>query len=220
MRLGVLFSGGKDSTYAAYLAREYGHTLTCLITIVSENPDSYLFHTPTIHFAERQAELMGLPLITVRTKGEQETEIVDLKEAIAQADIDGVVTGAVGSVYQATRIQRVCRELGLHVFNPLWQKDQLELLRELITHAFTVVISAVAAYPLDKGWVGRAIDEAFLEDARRLQEQHSINPAGEGGEFETLVLDCPLFTKALELGAYEVTGEGNAFRMEVDDAPD
>ncbi|RME31697.1 diphthine--ammonia ligase [Candidatus Woesearchaeota archaeon] len=219
MRLGVLFSGGKDSTYAAYLAQQHGHELACLITLVSENPDSFMFHTPTIAVTAAQAALMRLPHLQVATRGEEEREIQDLQKALAQAEVDGIVTGAVGSVYQATRIQRVCHELGLHVFNPLWQKDQLELLDELINEGFEVIVSAVAAYPLDKHWVGRRIDEAFIKDVRLLQEQHHINPAGEGGEFETLVINCPLFSKPLVLGETVVRGAGNSFRLEVRNAP-
>ena len=72
MKLGVLFSGGKDSTYAAYLAKKYKHKLVCLITIVSENEASYMFHTPAIELTKKQAKLMGLPIILTNTAGEKE----------------------------------------------------------------------------------------------------------------------------------------------------
>ena len=55
MRLGLLFSGGKDSTYAAYLANKQGYKISCLITIISENKESFMFHTPSVEKAERQA---------------------------------------------------------------------------------------------------------------------------------------------------------------------
>jgi diphthine-ammonia ligase len=98
MKLGVLFSGGKDSTLAAWLAKKYGHELSCLITIESENKDSFMFHTPSIEKTRVQADASDIPLIIQKTKGEKEDELSDLRKAISQAKeeyaIEGVVTGA------------------------------------------------------------------------------------------------------------------------------
>src|SRR3989304_1058713 len=117
MKLGVLFSGGKDSTYAAWLAQKEGHKLVCLITLSSKNPNSYMFHTPSISKTQKQAEAMGIPIITKETKGKKENELLDLEEAIKEAKtrykIEGVITGAVESVYQASRIQKICSTLNL-----------------------------------------------------------------------------------------------------------
>ncbi len=216
MRLGVLFSGGKDSTYAAWLAKKMGYKLECLITIYSENKDSFMFHTPGIELVEKQAILMGIPLVKEETVGEKEYELVDLEHAIKKAirkhAIEGVVTGAVESVYQATRIQQICNKLGIECFNPLWQKNQIELLEELVKNKFEAIISGVAAYPLDAKWIGRKIDNKFIKKIKELSEKHKINPAGEGGEFESLVINCPLFKKKLEIEVRDVIGEGNAWR--------
>jgi asparagine synthase (glutamine-hydrolysing) len=201
MKLGVLFSGGKDSTYSAFLAKKQGHELTCLITILSENPDSYMFQHVFEKDIKNQAEAMGLPIIFEKTKGEKEKELEDLKKAIKKAmekfQIQGIVTGALASVYQKSRIESICEEIGLECFNPLWQKDQFELLDELIKNKFKVKIVKVAAEGLDKKWIGRILDNEALLGLRKLYEKYKINPAGEGGEFETYVLDCPLFKKEL-----------------------
>ena len=115
MKLGVLFSGGKDSTYAAYLAKKQGYELGCLISIVSENPDSFMFHTPSINSVVKQSGAMEIPLVLVKTVGEKENELTDLevaiKEAVKKYKIKGVVTGAVESVYQASRVQKICNKL-------------------------------------------------------------------------------------------------------------
>src|SRR3990170_1620577 len=111
MKLGVLFSGGKDSTLALHMTAEHEEA-TCLITLVSKNPESYMFHTPNIHLTEIQAEATDLPLIAKVTEGRKEEELKDLEQAITEAvkqhRIEGVVTGAVESVYQAERVQRIC----------------------------------------------------------------------------------------------------------------
>ena len=153
MRLGVLFSGGKDSTLALHMAAEK-EEVVCLITLISENKESYMFHTPNIDVSALQAEALELPRVAKVTKGEKEVELADLEDAIKQAvkeyQIEGVVTGAVESVYQAERVQRICYGLGLWCFNPLWKHDQKALLEELLKKGFNVIISGVFAYPLDE----------------------------------------------------------------------
>lgn len=220
MKVAVLFSGGKDSCYAAYLAKKQGYELACLITIFSENKDSYMFHTPSIEKTKKQAEVMNIPLIFQETKGEKELELEDLKKAIEKAvkeyNIEGIVTGAIESIYQASRVQKICDELNLECFNPLWQKDELEYLEELIGENFEVVISSVAAYPLTKKWIGRKIDKDFIEEVKELNKKYKIHVAGEGGEFETFVLNCPLFEKPLKIKEQKISGEGNSWKMEVE----
>ena len=220
MKLGVLFSGGKDSTYATYLAKKANHEISCLISIFSQNKDSFMFHTPSIEKTKKQAEVMQIPLIIQKTKGEKEIELKDLekviKKAVKEYQIQGLVTGAVQSIYQATRIQKICDKLNLECFNPLWQKDELEYLEELIQNNFDIMISAVAAYPLDKKWIGGKIDKNFIKEIRILQEKYKIHPAGEGGEFETFVLNCPFFKKKLKIKSFQDSGEKNSWRRELE----
>jgi len=220
MKIAALFSGGKDSTFAVYLAREHGHEISCLISIFSENPESYMFHTPSISKVKKQAETANIPLIIQKTKGEKETELKDLTSAIQKAksnyEIDGVITGTMESAYQSSRIQKICDILDLDCFNPLWQKDQFEILKNLIENNFEIIITGVYAFPLDETWLGRTIDKTFLEDVKMLYDTYKINPAGEGGEFETFVLNCPLFTSALEICDKKIYGKKNSWTMEIE----
>jgi diphthine-ammonia ligase len=213
MRLGVLFSGGKDSTLALHYAEEK-EKVVCLITLLSENKESYMFHTPNIEITALQAEALGLPRIAKTTRGEKEKELLDLEEAIRQAaeefQIEGVVTGAVESVYQAERVQRICSKLGLWCFNPLWKRDQKALLEELVQRRFEVVISGVFAYPLDEKWLGKQIDCELIARLLDLQQKYSISPSGEGGEIETTVLNAPLFKKKIEIFDYTSTARANS----------
>ena len=220
MKLAVLFSGGKDSSLAAWIAKKEGYELSCLISIVSENKASFMFHVPSIDKVVLQSEVMGIPLILKNTKGEKEIELEDLKAAIVEAvdkfGIEGVVTGAVESVYQASRVQNICKELGLECFNPLWQKDQIELLKELVAEKFEAIVVGVAAYPLDEKFLGKKIDKDFIEEMLKLREKFEINPAGEGGEFESFVLNCPLFERGLKVKGFEDFGEKNSWQREVE----
>ena len=218
-KLGILFSGGKDSMYAAWLAKKEGYEISCLISIVSENEESYMFHTPSIRRVEEQAKSMGIPLIIVKTKGKKEKELIDLERAIKLArkdyDISGVVSGAVESVYQASRIEIICNKLKIECFNPLWQKNQLELLKDLIKNKFEVIVVGVFAYPFDEKWLGRKIDMKFINEIKKLQKKYKINVAGEGGEFESFVLNCKLFKKKLIIKDQKIKGSKNSWRMDI-----
>ena len=163
---------------------------------------------------------MNIPLIIQETKGVKEQELKDLEKAIIKAKkqykIQGVVTGAIQSVYQSSRIQKICNKLNLECFNPLWQKNELEYLNELIKNKFKVILTAVAAYPLDKSWLGKKIDKQFIKEITQLNKKYKIHPAGEGGEFETFVLNCSLFKKELKVKNKKIQGQGNAWRMEIE----
>jgi len=213
MRLGVLFSGGKDSTLALHKAAEK-EEVVCLITLVSENKESFMFHTPNIDITVLQAEAMGLPLIKKATKGKPEKELKDLEEAIAQVvncfKIEGVVTGAVESAYQAKRIQSICNQLNISCFSPLWKKNQKALLEELVAKGFKVIISGIFAYPLDKSWLGKEVDNELIERLSLLGEEFGLSVAGEGGEIETTVLDAPLFKKKIEILGSTIEAKGNS----------
>jgi len=203
MRLGALFSSGKDSTLALYEAMQRGYEVECLITVESENPYSFMFHTPNVHLARLQAEAMQLPLVVRGTAGREEEELADLKAAVGAAvenfGIEGVVAGAVLSNYQRRRIEKVCRELSLDVVLPLWGRDQKELLTKLLEEGFEVIFTAVAAYGFDKSWLGARLDEERVKQLTTLHAKYGVSIVGEGGEFETLVLDAPPFKKRLEI---------------------
>jgi ABC transporter with metal-binding/Fe-S-binding domain ATP-binding protein len=160
-----------------------------------------MFHTPNISLTTLQAECLGIPRVVEKTKGVKENELKDLQKAVRKAKekyhIEGVVTGAIESVYQASRIERICNELGLWCFSPLWLMDQMSLLREIVENNFEVIISGVFAAPFDQSWLGRKLDEKTVEELGQIAQEYQINPSGEGGEIETSVLDCPLFKKKL-----------------------
>lgn len=201
MKLAVLFSGGKDSGLAMYYAMKH-HEIVCLINIVSENDESYMFHTPNIKLAEKQAKCIGIPIIIQKTTGEKEKELKDLEKAIRKAiknyKIEGVVTGAIESVYQASRVQTITNKLGIECFNPLWQKDQWDILDELINFKFDVIITGVFGEGLNN-LIGKKIDHNTIAKLHEIHKKLKINPAGEGGEYESFILNAPFYKKRLEI---------------------
>jgi ABC transporter with metal-binding/Fe-S-binding domain ATP-binding protein len=159
-----------------------------------------MFHYPNIHLVEQQAKLIGIPLLEKKTKGEQEKELEDLEALLSEAkrkyDIEGVASGAVASDYQKTRIERVCERVGLKSFAPLWHKDQGQLLRDEVRAGFEIIVVGVYAEGLDEKWLGRRLDDKAVGE---LAGKKLLSPVGEGGEFETLVTDGPVFKKRLAI---------------------
>ncbi len=203
MKIAALFSGGKDSAYAAYIAQQWGWEITQLVSLFSKNPDSFMYHTVNIHLTKYLAQAMDIPLYCAETAGEKEKELNELKHLLKPLDVDGVVSGAIASEYQRIRIEQVCNELDIKSFTPLWHKDQELLLHDQVKAGFHILIVGVFAQGFDETWLGRTIDERCITELHTLHKKTGINSAGEGGEFETLVVDGPLFTQKVVIDEIE-----------------
>jgi diphthine-ammonia ligase len=112
--------------------------------------------------------------------------------------IDAVSTGAILSTYQRIRVENVCSRLGLKSLCYLWQQDQFELLQSMNDTGLGAILIKVAAAGLDPSHLGKSLADMapFLEN---LAGKWGLNPCGEGGEYETLTLDCPLFKRRIEM---------------------
>lgn len=218
MRLAGLLSGGKDSVYAAHLTQQEGHELTHLVSLRSKNPDSYMFHTVNIYLARLQAEAWGIEYREAVTEGEKEKELTDLNNALSNLDIDGVITGAIASNYQRERIDKICKELELTHHSPIWGRDREELLNEMLESGMTIIFSAVAAHGLDKTWLGQTIDQERANKLKQLSDKYGVDMCGEGGEYESLVLDTPWWSKKIEIIDAEMTWDGVSGRYNIREA--
>jgi diphthine-ammonia ligase len=218
MRLAALFSGGKDSTMATRLAERMGHDVPILVTMRSENQDSYMFHTVNIDVTRLQAEAWGKKWVEAKTQGEKEVELDDLKAVLEGLDVDGVISGAIASSYQRERVDRICRELGLTHVSPLWGQDRAELLMQILIEDMKVIFTAVAAHGLDESWLGKELDSETVSRLLRLRKECGVDPCGEGGEYESLVLDAPWFNQKITISRAEKTWDGLSGRYQVLDA--
>ncbi len=199
MRIAALCSGGKDSAYALWLAMQQGYEVAPIVAMIPRREDSWMFHFPNIQLIDLFAECVGLPLTKAETSGEREQELDDLKRVLQTLDIEGVVSGAIASNYQKSRIDRICEDLNLKSIAPLWGREPIELLSEMLNAKFDILITSVAAQGFDESWLGRKIDEGCLEDLKRLHAKFKVNISAEGGEYESLVLDAPFFRKRIEV---------------------
>ncbi|MFB6089015.1 MAG: diphthine--ammonia ligase [Candidatus Aenigmatarchaeota archaeon] len=210
MNVAALISGGKDSIYAIHLAKKSGHNIKYLIGIESKNPNSYMYHVPNIELTKKIAEVMNISLKYTVTEGEKEEELRELKEVLKDIneDVSGVVSGALASNYQRKRIEKICDELNLENITPLWGVDEDEYMKDLINDNFRIIITSVSAGGLDRSWLGKEIGQGTLDQLREVRKKYGINLAGEGGEYETLVLDCPLYDKKIKIEDSEKKWEG------------
>lgn len=221
MKVAVLFSGGKDSTMAYYKAREDGHEVKYLVSLISDNPSSYMFHVANIHIAELSAQALGVPFLKKVTKGIKEEELDDLMHILKDLKddgVEGIYSGALHSVYQKSRIDNICEELGLKSFAPLWHRDPEDYMREIINLGFEVIVTSVSAEGLDESWLGKKIDFSVLDEIIDLNKKYGIHMAFEGGEAETLVLDGPVFNKRIKIIESEVIWERDSGYFLIKDA--
>jgi diphthine-ammonia ligase len=216
-----LWSGGKDSTYAAWVASKEDE-LTCLITLFPESTTSYMFHSPNLGWTALQAQAIGVPQLKGRTAGIKEDELADLERVVGSAKanfaIEGVYTGALASVYQKSRVERVCRELGLRCISPLWGMDQERHLRRLVEEGFDIIVVSVSALGLDQRWLGRSLDRSSIDELVALGRKFRFNAALEGGEGETFVLDAPSFSKRIEVRSAAKHWQGDSGYLEITSA--
>ncbi len=214
MKVAMLYSGGKDSTYALHRAMQQGREVEVLISMKSKNQSSYMFHIPNIDLVKLQAKAIGIPLIFKQTEGIKEKELVDLKAAIQEAKrkyaIEGVVSGAVASEYQRYRIETICADLGLRSICPLWHLDSEKYIHEFLKDGFCAIFTGVAAHGLTPDWLGKPLSSETLEELKQLHHKFGLHLSGEGGEYETLVVDGPIFKKKLVIEDAETIWRGDA----------
>ena len=215
MRLAALYSGGKDSTFAMYLAEQMGNEILALVNIVPSDKGSWIFHTPNLDVVPVMAEAMGLPLVTAESDGTEEGDMDALGTALKSLDIDGVVVGALWSDYQWDRMNKVLGGLDLVMVAPLWRKDQDMVYDEMVAAGIEAMIVGVFAEGLDESWLGRRLDMDTKKDLIVLRERYGVSIMGEGGEYESMTLDSPMHRKRLKVIDAQKTMDRNAGTYDV-----
>ncbi len=223
MKVASLFSGGKDSTYSIYKAKQEGHQIRCLITILPLSEESMLLHFPNIELTKLQSKSMGIPQIYIESRSnETETEVNLIEKILAKAkseyDLEGLVHGGILSKFQKNIFDRVCSKLNLKLISPLWQKEQIEYMKNLIESNFHFIITSVSADGLDEKWLGKEITIQDLEKLDQLSKKYGFNINFEGGEAETMVIDCPLFSHPIMILKSRKIWDGIRGRFEILDA--
>jgi diphthine-ammonia ligase len=216
MTVTALVSGGKDSIYAAHLADTQGRTVDELVVLRPEDPNSMMFHSPNLDLVELQASAWDKRYRSVPVPGpREEDELAALERALSNGP-GWVVAGAIQSSYQWARLLRVAARVGRPLYTPLWRKEPGRVVREEIAAGLDIRLVHLAAETLDSDLLGRRLDLALLQELeRRSATVRRTNVAGEGGEYETAVVDAPFFASRIELSEAVRTVGPSSSRLEV-----
>ncbi len=196
MRVAILFSGGKDSVFAAFCMMQQGFE-PVLVTAVPEDY-SMMFHHPNVQLAKEQAESMGFEHAFVEVTDENWHG--KLRQRLSELDIGGISTGAIASEYQRWKIEKLAEGLGIPAYAPLWHKKD-ELYQEMLDY-LEIYITAVSAEGLGDEWLGKPLRELSENPPR------DIHPFLEGGEGETFVTDAPFFRKPIKVKEWKKSWDG------------
>lgn len=221
MKVASLFSGGKDSTYALWYAQMQGWNVERLVTVFPENQESWMFHFPALRWTSLQADAIGIPQERVATKGVKEEEVEDLanglRKLVGELGVEGIVSGAVASEYQRTRLDNICDKLGLRSFAPLWHKKQEQLVRDEVDAGFEIIITACNALGLNEKWLGKPLGIKGVEELIKLNKKYGLSVAFEGGEAETFTLNGPVFSKRLVVTKSTPHWKGDSGYLELEE---
>ena len=198
----ALMSGGKDSFLSVVIALEQGMDIVEAITVIPEE-FSYMYHFPN---ADKAAFVSGL--LNLRSEYVNENNLASKLKNFAESGVGTLISGAIASDYQKTRIENLCTNLNMRSFTPLWRKDQEDVLIEIIRRGITPIIVSVSADGFTKEDLGRVIDENYLVELKKKEEKFGINISGEGGEYETFVT-YPGYGTRLNLTKSHILWEGS-----------
>ncbi|KAG0021303.1 hypothetical protein BGZ80_002672 [Entomortierella chlamydospora] len=225
MKILGLISGGKDSFYNLMQCVANGHKVVALGNLhpppqdMKDELDSYMYQTVGHDVIHMYKDCLDLPLYRQEIKGkpiEQGSDYVvtsmdeteDLyklleKAKTAHPDLEAVSVGAILSNYQRIRVENVCARLGLVTLAYLWQRDQEELLNEMAQAGVNAILIKIAAIGLKKQHLGQSIGDMYPHLCR-MNQQYDLHICGEGGEYETVTLDCPLFKRRIIVDESEI----------------
>ncbi|MEX2348676.1 MAG: diphthine--ammonia ligase [Nitrosopumilaceae archaeon] len=223
MNLAALFSGGKDSTFAIYKAQSEGHNIKCAVTIFPKSDESKLLHHPNIWITKLQTKSMNIPHLFSKTNSNvTDDEINELEKLLTDAkklfNIEGLVHGGILSEFQKNNFENICAKLNLKMISPLWKINQNEYMKNLLESKFRFTITSVSSAGLDDSWLGKEIKKEDIDKLEKLAEKHGFNLSFEGGEAETLVLDCPLFSLPIRITKSQKIWDGYRGRFEITEA--
>ncbi len=223
MKLASLFSGGKDSAYAIYVAKKQGHEVKCLLSIFPKSDESHLLHYPNMKWTKLQSQSMNIPQLTIAsTSDETDNELILvenlLQNAKEQFQIEGLVHGGIQSKFQKDKFENICSKLNLKVITPLWNTDPEHYMNELVDSKFDFIMTTVSSDGLDDFWLGKTISKSDIVSLKHLSEKFGFNLNFEGGEAETFVINCPLFTNSIKINQSEKKWDGYRGRFEIVDA--
>jgi len=194
------WSGGKDSCFACYRATVNGLKVCYLVNMITEDGKRSWTHGQSAELLQVQSQAIGIPLVQRRTTmANYEAEFKDMLLGLKQAGVRGGVFGDIDLDEHRQWIDRVCYQVGITPYLPLWGQSQEKILRDFISSGFEAVVVTARANLFGEEWLGRKVDLDFLSYLSELKQINEIGLCGEAGEYHTFVTDAPLFRQRIEI---------------------
>jgi len=204
-RIALSWSGGKDSTMAAYhLLASQKYEIATLLTTVTEEFERISMHGVRRELLERQARSLGIALRTVMIPKECTNEIYEARMRTALEDFkaQGISKVAFGDLFLADlkqyRDERLA-QMQMSGLYPIWMRDTDELVRTFIGLGFKAFLTCVDTEAIDASFAGRQINQQLLEDL-----PETADPCGEYGEYHSFVYAGPIFAQPIDCKAGEI----------------
>ncbi|TDE41815.1 diphthine--ammonia ligase [Flavobacterium rhamnosiphilum] len=190
------WSGGKDSCYAMMQAVQQGFIPKVLLNMMNENGKVSRSHGLPLSILNQQAQKMGLPLEGIpATWGDYEVKFIAvLKMLKAKYDLEAAVFGDIDLQPHKDWEDKVCEAASLKAILPLWQQDRIVLVNQMIENGIKTMIVSCNTQ-MGESYLGKILTKELAQELLK----KGIDPCGENGEFHTLVINCPLFSEAIEL---------------------
>ena len=209
--------------YAIHTARKQGHDVVCLLSIYPKSEESHLLHHPNLRWTKLQSESMNIPQLTISSNSDDtDDELITmgnlLQNAKDQFQIDGLLHGGIKSKFQKEKFETLCLKFNLVSVAPLWEIEPKKYMNELLDSDFNFIIITVSSDGLDEQWLGKLILKSDIEILNNLSLKFGFNLNFEGGEAETFVVDCPLFSNPIKINEYIQNWDGYRGRFEIVDA--
>ncbi len=206
MKVAILYSGGKDSTFAIDAVMKKGWEIAYLLSVKPTRKDCFLFHYATVEHTKSLAEILGIKhILTSCDVADPVQEANIVKEIIVKNPVDAVVLGGVGlQVTQLTSIQKALLPYGIETFAMHAGEEHDKVMLEAIKAGYEIIITQVASDGL-AGWLGKRLTLENFEKFKSDSKKFGFHVGGEGGYYDTLVVDGPIFSKKLSLGEMKIT---------------
>lgn len=194
------WSGGKESSFACYKAISDGLEVSYLLNMITEDAKRSMSHGLDSGLIYAQSQAVEIPMVQKRTTwGTYEQDFKDVVSELKREGIEGGVFGDIDIQEHKDWVERVCKELNIKPYLPLWGANPDTLLSDFMGEGFeAIVVSAKATY-FDKEWLGRKINKGFIEDLAEVKSRFDIHLCGESGEYHTFVTSGPIFKKQIKL---------------------
>lgn len=212
MKFVMSYSCGKDSTLALHTMLAQGHEAVALIVVVHEDAQRSFFHGVDKTMLEQISSVLGIPLLLTPTRGERYH--LAMEESLRKAREQGAEAACFGDIdIEEHRVwcEERSQQAGLKAVFPLWQRDRRENVFELLRLGYRCLIKTVNSTLLPRTLLGKIIDHEVVKE----MDQCGIDICGENGEYHTIVVDGPIFSRPVAYALGEILDFGDMAVIDV-----